>query len=401
MNMLSIKKMIKKPLLIIAIILFSAIFLITCIEEYTPDIDETGQYLAVTGSIIKGDTVQEVNISWTKAFNDDTYEEISGCEVWVEDNSGNRFDYTETSTGTYQAKISQDYLVFNAEFRLHIITTDDNEYQSEWEPILESAEVDSLYPQIESYQSSSEYYSSGYQFYIDLKAIEGGTKNYKWTVEETYEYHSSYYLWRIWWPNENPELDSMLNMDYLSIDTFYICYETDNVDGIYTATTQNLTVNEKKNIPLSYVAATDYKLKYNYSILVKQYALSDDAYEYWNTNMVSLSESGGLYETQPSQTTSNIYNVNDDEELVVGFFWASSYTEYRLVEVDPISGNYDDPYTCSVDTIEEFDVSQYPLEYYYLTIISTEGTDTLWGTSSNSCFDCTMRGGTLEKPDFW
>jgi hypothetical protein len=44
-------------------------------------------------------------------------------------------------------------------------------------------------------------------------------------------------------------------------------------------------VNEKKKIPLSYISGESEKLNVKYSILVKQFALSDGAFDFWNKNL--------------------------------------------------------------------------------------------------------------------
>lgn len=391
---------INKPARLILFTTLVVMVVTACIEEFSPQIDETGRYLAINGGLIKGDSVQAVNISLTKSFNEPSYEAISNCQVWVEDKEGNRFDYSETSHGKYTTVIPEEYLRYKSEFRLGVITEDGKQYQSDYEPILESAPVDTVYPLIDSYQSSSEYFSSGYQFYIDLKAIPGGSNNYLWKLQETYEYHSKHFIYGTWYPSNDPDLDTVIFLPPNQKDSLSVCYATNNIAGVYTASTENLTVNEKKKIPLNYISGTEYKLEYKYSLLVKQYALSDAAYEYWEANKTELSESGGLYQTQPSQTKSNIYNIKDPEELVVGFFWASSYTEGRIF-VKKFLGSTDFPYTCKPDTVNDFESLDFPMDWYYLTALRLDPEDTVWATTSRACFDCRIMGGELEKPEFW
>lgn len=377
------------------IYLFSLILVFSsCVEEFTPEVYEEADLLVVQGSIIKGEDTQLIEITRSTSFYNPEEKPVSGCYVRVMDDKGNGFVFSEDNSGNYTANIPQQYLNYNSSFKLFVTTPDKKYYESELETILEGSPVDTVYYATEDYQSSSVYYSEGIQLYLDLSAPNENTRHYRWTVEETWEYRSKFFIDATW----DEELDTVY-IHRPRIADKYFCWNTMDVNGFYSASTENLTVNERKKIPLNYLAGNDPKLNYSYCALVKQYTLGDKAYEYWNTNKVESSESGGLYQTQPSQSRSNIVNINDPDEIVLGFFWVSSFTEKRMFFQGPFK-NLNYQYACEADTLVLDDIGILYTNKYY-TILYENPDTVIWGTAWTPCLDCTAQGGTNEKPDYW
>ncbi|WP_339791274.1 DUF4249 domain-containing protein [uncultured Imperialibacter sp.] len=52
-------------------------------------------------------------------------------------------------------------------------------------------------------------------------------------------------------------------------------------------------------------------------------SLSKDAYFFWNSVYDSRYSQGGLFDPTPNTVEANVYNVEDKEELVLGYFYAS------------------------------------------------------------------------------
>lgn len=377
-------------------ITFSLILLIamlcSCIEEYEPEINESADLLVIQGSIIREDTLQYVEISRSAPYGDPFKRPVSDCNVQVIDQNGRVFSFTEQEEGSYTAEIDQQFLQYGNKFVLRVTTPNNNIYESVPETILEGSPIDTLYYANEPYQSSSEYFSEGLQIYADLKAPNENTRNYRWTIEETWEYRSSHVI-DAYWDDENDTLIQEFSIDY------YTCWQTMPVSGFYSASTENLLQNEKKRVPLNYVPGEDWRLGVKYCAHVKQFSLGDDAFEYWNKNKVETTETGGLYQTQPSQSKSNIYNIEDPDEIVLGYFWASSYNEdfvFYSGPFKPLPPNF----RCEPDTIDINHVGVFIFNTYY-KVLQDLGDSAMWGTADEGCFDCRLRGGTIHKPDFW
>jgi len=76
-------------------------------------------------------------------------------------------------------------------------------------------------------------------------------------------------------------------------------------------------------------------LHHKYSLLVKQYSIGEEAFHYWNELKKTSLEQGGLFDRQPALLKSNIQNVNDETEIVLGFFSMASQVEKRTFAFKP------------------------------------------------------------------
>jgi hypothetical protein len=356
-----------------------------CIDPFEPDINEEKNLITIDGCLIKGQEKQTITITSSSSLMEAEFIPVENCIVKIIDGSGNEFMFYEESAGIYIAEIDDKYLQYNRNFQLVFSTPEGNTYESAHETLLESAPVDSFYYVKENqYSSSSEELEERVQFYVDLKAPEEGSRYYRWELVETFEYHSPYLIFGYY--------DGQ-NRYYYKIpsDSLHTCYTSQKVSGLYSSNTVNLIKNEKKKIPLNYVNRSSIRLSVKYSLLIRQYALNEGAYDYWHLTKVEMQESGGLYTTQPAQSLSNIKNINDKEEKVLGFFWVSSCSEKRIFFEEP--SQYVKPFDWCV--LEPFTSTHHygPFPVYFGTRKNK--------TAAQVCFDCTLRGGSLEKPDFW
>lgn len=377
------------PVLLAALCL-SAFLTNRCVYPYNPKIDEIQEMLVIDGHIIKGEKVQTIHISRSSAYNNPRSLPESGCWVRVVDNKGRQFEFRETSKGTYSAEIPDAQITFNTTYQLFVTTPDNKNYESSPELLLRDTPVDSLYYFEEKGQSAASGSMDGIRFYIDLKAKEGNATNYRWILEETWEFHRKFPR-EIWF---NGDTKKTIKLP-VNADSLVVCYITSAVDGFYSSSTANLQVNEKKRIPLNYVSNHSPRLERKYSMLVRQYSLSDEAYIYFNTKKMEIQESGGLYQIQPAQTTSNLINSDDPAEKVLGYFWASSYSEKRIFAKPPfdfVIDSYCLPHSIDWEAISY--AEKYPS--FYITVI-----DGIQLTAEDQCFDCTQSGGVMKTPAFW
>ena len=363
-----------------------------CIEPYEAEVEEESLVLVVEGSIVKGDSIQTILVSTTSPLVDPRSRPIPGCAVEVEDDQGHVFYFSETEAGTYTRVIPEDQLVINRKYMARIITPDGKLIESAYETLNAAAEVDSVYfalePKLNSITGEE---LNGAQYYIDIKTTDEVPRYFRWILEETYEYTSTGQISYMYWDTKF-EPDSMIDRWAL-----YRCWMiSQQVEGLYLANTVNLTFNEKKRIPLHYISVETDRMKIRYNLLVKQYSMNESSYNYWQQNKTATEEGGGLYTGQPAQPLTNLYNVNDTTDMVVGFFWVSSKTEKRVVVPRPNDLFVPDEKCMLI----EFD----PLNWLngpwpiYVRIDEETGQELV---GDYYCFDCQLRGGSLTPPDFW
>jgi len=358
-----------------------------CVDPFYPNIFDNQQSLVIDGAITDQEGYHYIRISRSASYNNPKKNPEQGCQVEVIDKAGNRIQFYESKPGLYEQWIEQEYLKIGNQYKLSVTTTSGT-YKSQYETLLPCPPIDNVYYEIEVQETSDPQFPIyGIQFYTDLYAPGEYAKNYRWELEETWEYHATYRIRLYIDMNEN-----FVDLGYDS-DSLYYCWSTETIPEIYTETLKHVNKDSLSKIPLRFVSNETKRLKVKYSLLVKQYSLTDTAYQYWNQIKKQSQETGGLYETQPAQIRGNIYNVNDNDEIVLGYFNVSALTEKRVFVTE--SFNFFPYYTeCEPqDPPGRIPTSRLPL-YFVLT-------DQGIKTAQDHCFDCRISGGTIEKPDYW
>jgi len=359
-----------------------------CIEPYYPDVGNTQHSIVIYGTLTDKEGYHYIHVSRSVPFNSSENIPVQNCIVEIFDNFRNTIQFYESEPGLYEQWIDQEFLETGRKYKLRV-TAGDSIYESRYETMLACPPVDNVYFEIEKKETADpENPLYGIQFYTDLNTQTGDAKNYRWELEETWEYHSEYLI-KIYWNGRE--------MIYLPVgsDSLFFCWDSGSIYEIYTGSIKNITTNILSRIPLNYVSNETSRLKVKYSLLVKQYSLSDTAYDYWSQLQKFSQETGGLYETQPPQIRGNIFNINNNNEIVLGNFNVSGFSEKRIFVSEkfnffPIS-YYCEPYYPEMGVI----LGKQPV--YFLRMAQDIR---LW-LANRECFDCTLLGGTTQKPDFW
>jgi len=376
-------------------LLLVSVFLMTsCIEPWESGIEEQLELISFDGSLIKGKEVQVINISRTTGLVDPKKLPLRDCEVYIQDNLLNEFPFEEVLDGLYEGEIHDEDLVIGRKYKLIAIAPSGARYESEYERLTAPVPIDSIYYEIEDKIdpiTGNEF--SGVQFYADVKATDTTSRYFRWMLDETWEYTVgtpiSWIYDIVWGELEKIRPDNKYEL--------FRCYKNVEIDDILLTNTINLASNAKKKVNLHYVSARTDKLRIKYSLFVKQYPINPEAYDYWNQNRIALQGPGGLYNTQPGQPITNMTNVNDSTEKVLGYFWASSLTSRRFTFLKPKELLVEDEFCELVefDYITHIIDGTLPVYIYY-----DEGAGIEY-TAPPACFDCQSRGGSLTKPDYW
>ncbi len=405
-----------------ALMVLSVIIIATqCVEEYNPDLSAKNSLLVVNGSIIRGNEQQTILVSRSTSLNNPGFIAVEHCNVFVTDDRDNIFHFEEREPGRYDSEIDIAYLGTGARFKLTVESPEKQVYESAYEEIYDSPLIDSLYFVQETHYSDQAHLNGdGLRLNVDEYAKEEFMGNYRWEIQETFETRSSstqiekmltgvrqdtfITVWK--WDTRNSEwlrdyaIPFPLFEYFTEPDTFHICYHDSEVEAVYYSNTSNIVTNTRKRVPLQFIPNGP-KLSFRYSCLVSRYTLSEEAYNYWLIKEAEINESGGLYNAQPNQNLSNIKNINNEQEAVLGYFWVSEVKQKRVF--------FDGPYVgkSGFCQTELFDIFKFytPTARFGQFIVN----DTMYSpvyvtndrTSPPSCYDCRFSGGTLNRPDFW
>ncbi len=378
-----------------------------CIDPFSPSISEYQQMLVIDGMITDQEGIHTVKVSRSSSYNDPGLKYESGCTVNILDDKGNIINMIEESKGIYSARIDRQFLNAATQYRLEVTTSDGKKYQSDYEMLLHSPPIDSIYWEVKYVERDDPLYGDliGVQFSVNSDATNYEASGYRWELFEQWEYRSRYYA--------KDYYDGRINFtpqEYVSDSVYYCWTSGSKLNEIYTYSTTQAVSKEIRMVPLTYVSNQTDRLKYDYCLLVKQYSLSEAAFSYWNKLQIQANESGGLYETQPSRIRGNLYNVDNPDETVLGFFGASGVSEKRVfikgfgylyTVLDTYNEQLCQPAGFTPGELMEFlegiDTTEYPIFLYNYS----GKRDGPWDYIDQACVDCRKRGGDTIKPDYW
>jgi len=376
------------------VLVLPAIFCITsCIEPFSPDLKgEADNIYVITGEVTDKEGYQNVTVSKASAIESPEYIPAGGCSLAIEDNEGNTFAMEEYTEGEYRVWMDKSYLQAGRSYRLHLTTPAGDEIISAYDQIPSGAVFDSAYYAREEItdENTGETFL-GIQFYIDFSGSETDSRYYRWTAEETWEYHSPYAIEYYY--------DGKENKVFPPDSSLMVCWDTKMVGKIFSQNTANLTSNTMKGMRLHFVDNTTTKLYEGYSVLIKQHGLSEQAKEYWDQLKINNESGGGLYEKQPLPVAGNLENITNPQKKVLGYFGASSVSEKRLflTGIRDMGIFYDavcSYYRPGKFGWREYSKYDYPVYFFFPRNVGKRILD-------KECVDCRGIGGTLVKPEFW
>ena len=234
------------------------------------------------------------------------------------------------------------------------------------------------------------------QLYIDFEIEKESGRYLRWQVTETYEIHNPEYSAKIF------DLDYRMK-ELPDSSSWRTCWITHVLPEILTHDLKDVEGETFKKMPLNYVNTETRRLNIRYSILVEQMALSQSAFRYWQEQAKNSQSGGSLFDSQPALSLGNICNVDDENELVIGFFSVSGTTDKRVfIEDVPGLKIQKNPSYCAVGEYPKF-LNRFPLDYLpvYLALEVVEGFSR-YGEVHKFCVDCRdYKGSSHLKPDFW
>jgi hypothetical protein len=237
--------------------------------------------------------------------------------------------------------------------------------------------IDSIYYEKVILQSPNTLKPEGCQIYLDTRDAENDCRFYRWDYTETWEFHLPYNVTnRICWISSKSSVINIKNTNFLS---------EDNVSRYH----------------LKYVSPATDRLSVKYSLLVNQYSLNEDEFEYWSKLQNVTEEVGSLYDITPASIPGNIFCIEDPGQTVLGYFSVSSRYSKRIFIKDYFTGLVNLYAQCPVDTVNSLKDVQGLYSYFWIIEDGSSSVPPYWILTDNKgCADCTIRG-TNVQPSWW
>jgi hypothetical protein len=370
-----------------------------CVERYYPEEDNLRTGTLVINAHLTDQTGEQViEISRSVGLTSPSFVPVSGSLAQVIREDGEFRIFSEYKPGYYSAYLDAEFLLTGGDYMLQVVTPEGKEYQSESDRLRPVPAIDSLYYLVEQHSFASETDSvSGIRFYLDFTFDNEAYEYIRWDLTETYEFH-------------NPDMEAfILDVDFKmkvlpDTSNYRVCYITNELSTIHSMSLGDLDFGAYIKKPFTFVPniQIEQKLCHKYSLLVKQYSLGEKAFHYWNELKKTSQEQGFLFDKQPALLQSNIHNVNDESEVVLGFFSMAGVVEKRAFAVRPegLDLSLYEWYCFPVDRGPSGFLAKEDLPLYYAR--AWKDGESSFAQVNKHCVDCRdYRHSTHIMPDFW
>jgi len=238
-----------------------------CKKPYLPGIVAvSSNYLVVEGVINTGSDSTSIRLSRTVPLSSTRQVKPEfGATVTILTDAGGNYPLSPAGNGYYKGPgLNLNSL---AKYGLKIVTSGGKVYQSDMVVAKNSPPIDSVYYRI---------MNNGVQVYADTHDPANNTHYYRWDFSETYEFRSAFYSYDYF--TQTP-VDTVLSRPPSA--QIFTCWRGDASYTIIVNTSAKLAKDIITNNAVAFVESTSEKLEARYSILVKQYAITADAFNYF------------------------------------------------------------------------------------------------------------------------
>jgi len=370
----------------------------SCKEAYNPPLNSpaTG-YLVVDGFINSNGGASTITLTRTTKLQDSVYVLYEhNAHVQIESDNNEIYPMFEGVNGNYTSVP----LTLNAaaKYRVRINTTDGKEYLSEYAAVKHTPVIDSV-----SWLQDNE----GVTTYINTHDANNSTKYYRWTYSETWQIRSRYYstLKFIYDASTVLPIEAGYRYESHQVDTTILnCWQSYTARNIILGTTEKLST-DRIYLALTHIEPSSIKLSVLYSVELKQYALSQNAYNFYQQLKKNTEQLGSIFDAQPSELIGNIQCTTNPTEIVIGYIDVTEEQTKRIfINNDQLDDwgymqgcNAQVLITNNPDTLKKYASGFIPT---YPNTLGPNNTIVDFYMAQPECVDCTLRG-TNVRPSFW
>ncbi len=378
-----------------------------CVEPFDAKTEIFESALVIDATITNEDKQQEILLSRSFRFEEDGPSPELNANVKIVEDNGTEYFFEEAEPGKYLSTNAFGTQP-NKSYQLLITTNNGRSYSSKTTQLTQITQIDNLYASRMINDDGEE----GMALYVDSFDPSGNSNYYRYEYEETYKIIAPK-----WGPQDligDPDEDKPCGVLIVPREQDeQVCYTTDSSNRIILTDTNIFAEDRVSQFPVRFINRNNYIISHRYSILVRQFVQSNEAYAFFET-LRDFSGSESLFsETQPGFLAGNISSLDNESEKVLGYFDVASVTEQRIFF------NYSDFFPN-----EELPPYINPCRESAPVLINQGGECVLSKIVDNNqvryvdvnsrpevgpgpfivvtrvCGDCTVLGG-LEIPDFW
>jgi hypothetical protein len=224
---------------------------------------------------------------------------------------------------------------------------------------------------------------------------------YLWRYDEDWEIVAEYFASLRYDPEQGRIIDGMTRE---TSDNRYYCWGKETSKRLILGTAKNMLGGEIRNHTILQLEQSDMdsRFSYLYSIFVKQYAIPEEAYLYFENMRKNVEETNSVFSPIPARMNGNIRCLSHPGEPVAGFFVATTESASRLyIDVGDVP-SMKPKVSCEYNP-EWYSYAVAPQNLLSLGLgILAEEYQKGYQWKPIRCVDCTWHYlATKQKPSFW
>lgn len=333
----------KSSFITLAILAFLCFGIATsCTEPFQMKTNTFEDALVIEATLTNELKKQQIKVSRAYRLEENTPVFENGAQVYITDNEGNQYNFTEQSN-VYESE-TEFQAIAGKEYQLHVITSNGKEYISTKQTLSAVNEMQDVTAEVGNLEGER-----GVSIKVHSNDPTNSSKYYRYEYEETYKIIAPK------WSGFKMIYVGPYEIGLIPRTTeARVCYKTDISTDIQQVNTTGLT-SDQVDYQVRFISNQNYIITHRYSILVRQYIQKLEAYTYYK-NLKEMSGSGSvLSPLQPGFLSGNLKSVSNPNEKVIGFFEVASVSSKRIFfnYADLFPGEAIPPYrnACPVDTL--------------------------------------------------
>jgi hypothetical protein len=336
----------------------------SCIEPMDLNFDQNEFLIVVDGKITQKNTIHQLFLNRTTAYGNKNRIHVSGADIRLYDETGTYESFIEDISNEYYYLTGYGLPMEPGKtYYIEIMLQNDRVYRSVPQVMPRVIEADTVVARGEIVEELSNAGIIVERKYVNvylntsLKNVDG----------------PAYFIWR------SDHVYSFTEIQCHPLHVPKVCYIKkqhmgDELEIFSGEDIEGSFLSEHQVVTIPLVSDWEFYEKNFYN--VAQHSITKDAYEYWSLVNKIARPTGSIFDTPPAPIKGNIYNVNDPDETVLGFFEVSAvdtvrtYTNYSdlspMVIIDRCpylnSETYNDPPCCNCLSLDHSDTER---PYYW------------------------------------
>jgi hypothetical protein len=287
--------------------IFTVCINVGCVDRIGITVNDYVELLVVEGEIVNQPGPYSISLTRTQVY-DGSKEPITidnptpelGAVIKLYDSKGNCWEYQEMGNGSYS--LGDESMVIGEvgnSYMIRIETNNGKVYESTSQILPEPSLIDTMYYVIDG--------ESSFDIFVDVLDYTLTENHYLWRWEGSYHLYGN--------PPDPEPCCRICFMDEKGRGIKVLSSQLRNGDGFI------------RQVPVVKILPGTLT---KYVVNVKQFTISEEAFQFWAEIQKQQDSNGGLLSTLPGRLPGNLFNINDNNEQVIGFFGAFSVVERAL-----------------------------------------------------------------------